>query len=192
MLPNQQASPASAPSNFASLLARFAAQPSGSANADGLADDVVSLSYEQALKAHARYRPSASLDSLRADEFAATNSDLPASPVPNEVIPLAAPSTPGTHESRKSASITIRMSPAESEQLHARAAAADLTISAYLRSCIFEVESLRAQVKDALAQLRSTAEPASAERKPPESAPMPSGRWRFFSRWHTLARSAHA
>jgi len=188
MLPNQQTPSGSAPSTFASLLARFAGQSStGAANADGLADDVVSLSYEQALKAHARYRPAVSLDSLRAAEFAGPNADLPASPELKG--PQAAPPDCGAAESRKSASITIRMSRAESQQLHARAAAAGLTISAYLRSCLFEVESLRAQVKDALAELRSGAEPASAERKPPASVAPPPGRWRFFSRWHSASRS---
>jgi hypothetical protein len=49
------------------------------------------------------------------------------------------------------------MSKAECAQLHKRAAEAGLTVSAYLRSCTFEAESLRAMVKDALAQLRSEA-----------------------------------
>jgi predicted DNA binding CopG/RHH family protein len=61
----------------------------------------------------------------------------------------------------KSASITIRLSEAESAQLRKRAAEAGLTISAYLRSCTFEAESLRALVKDTLAQLRS--DPSKAE-----------------------------
>lgn len=47
------------------------------------------------------------------------------------------------------------MSKKECEQLHARSAEAGLTISAYLRSCTFEAEALRAQVKEALAELRS-------------------------------------
>jgi hypothetical protein len=57
--------------------------------------------------------------------------------------------------SLKDASITIRMSKAECAQLHRRAAEAGLTVSAYLRSCTFEAESLRAMVKDTMAQLRS-------------------------------------
>ena len=47
------------------------------------------------------------------------------------------------------------MSEVESAQLRQRAAEAGLTISAYLRSCTFEAESLRAQVKETLAQLRA-------------------------------------
>ena len=54
----------------------------------------------------------------------------------------------------KSASITIRLSREECEQLRKRAAEAGLTVSAYMRSCTFEAESLRALVKETLAQLR--------------------------------------
>jgi len=63
----------------------------------------------------------------------------------------------------KNASITIRMSADDCEQLRSRAAEADMNVSAYLRSCIFEVESLRAQVKDAVAQMRLQAPPAPPE-----------------------------
>jgi hypothetical protein len=38
--------------------------------------------------------------------------------------------------------------------LRKRSAEAGITVSAYLRSCAFEVETLRAQVKDAVAQMR--------------------------------------
>ncbi len=70
----------------------------------------------------------------------------------------------GLDKHRKTASITIRLSNAECAQLHQRAAEAGLTISAYLRSCICEVEALRAQVKEALAQLRPVT--AKDEQKP--------------------------
>lgn len=63
---------------------------------------------------------------------------------------------------RKSSSIHIRLSAPESAQLKQRAAEAGLTVSAYLRSCVLEAETLRAQVKQALAQLRV----ASAPEKP--------------------------
>jgi hypothetical protein len=55
----------------------------------------------------------------------------------------------------KRSSITIRLNNAECEQLHKRAAEAGLTVSAYVRSCTFEAESLRALVKDTLAQLQA-------------------------------------
>jgi hypothetical protein len=59
------------------------------------------------------------------------------------------------------------MSKAECAQLHRRAAEAGLTVSAYLRSCTFEAESLRAMVRDTLAQMRSAAAPVkpAAERR---------------------------
>ena len=68
----------------------------------------------------------------------------------------------------KSASITIRMSQAECAQLKQRAAQAGMTISAYLRSCTFEAEALRGQVKEALAQLHAA---ASANEKQPAPTP---------------------
>jgi hypothetical protein len=55
----------------------------------------------------------------------------------------------------KCASITIRLSEAECAQLRQRAAEAGLTVSAYLRSCTFEAESLRALVRETMAQLRA-------------------------------------
>jgi hypothetical protein len=80
------------------------------------------------------------------------------------------PASPALAENRKSACITIRLSKPERAQLHQRAATAGLTVSAYLRSCIFEAESLRAQVKETLAELRS-AKPVTAEAaQPTESA----------------------
>jgi hypothetical protein len=87
--------------------------------------------------------------------------------------PDSAPSShpaPALERNLKRASITIRMSNEECAQLHQRAAAAGLTVSAYLRSCTFEAESLRALVKDTLAQLKpnepkkSRAVPAPARR----------------------------
>jgi hypothetical protein len=69
----------------------------------------------------------------------------------------------------KRSSITIRMSEEECAQLHRRAAEAGLTVSAYLRSCTFEAEALRAQVKEVLAQFAANAEEnaAPAEAKQP-------------------------
>jgi predicted transcriptional regulator len=71
------------------------------------------------------------------------------------------------------------MSQAECAQLHSRAAEAGLTVSAYLRSCTFEAESLRAMVKATMAQLRSAQtqpKPAnSAKPANPAPPPRPSG-----------------
>jgi hypothetical protein len=143
-----------------------------------LADDVATLSYESALKAHARYRPTDQSLTQPADSgpFSyeeASPAASAAAPQP-VALPTASPgpianqeptATPdqepsfhrAAHFERnlKNASITIRMSKAECAQLHRRAADAGMTVSAYLRSCTFEAESLRTMVKDTLAQLRS-------------------------------------
>jgi hypothetical protein len=71
------------------------------------------------------------------------------------------------------------MSKAECAQLHRRAAEAGLTVSAYLRSCTFEAESLRAMVKDTLAQLCTV----TTQAKPPQSAPPLSSRFRKLAAW---------
>jgi hypothetical protein len=76
--------------------------------------------------------------------------------------PISAARAGASDPLRKSASIHIRLSLAESAQLRERAAEAGLTVSAYLRSCVLEAETLRAQVKQALAQLRA----ASVAEKP--------------------------
>jgi predicted DNA binding CopG/RHH family protein len=179
-------------------------------NDDELAEDIATLSYESALRAHARYRsptpsnfdqsrtqapdpkPTCFVD-LPSEEFAA---------VPQTVLHSAEDPEPEAsrlqaaqlERNLKGASVTIRMSKAECAQLHQRAAEAGLTVSAYLRSCTFEAESLRAMVKDTLAQLRSaTAQPTS-------DAP-PRRKWlgRVFSRvagwltpWHGGQRVARA
>ena len=135
---------------------------------DELAEDVVNLSYERALSTHARHRGSARGDRSLTDlpdpepPRAATAQPLaprvsePLLPKTSPVRPVSGPfsSTPALTEKRKDASITIRLSAAECEQLHQRAAEAGLTLSAYLRSCTLEVETLRALVKSTLAQLQ--------------------------------------
>jgi hypothetical protein len=96
----------------------------------------------------------------------------------------------------KDASITIRMSKAECTQLHRRAAEAGLTVSAYLRSCTLEAESLRAMVKDALAQLRSE----TIQTKPATPATRRRSLLGRFTRrlaglltsWHNSQRAARA
>jgi len=179
---------------FAGLLAAFTApaqkhkQPWDD---DDVADDVVSLSYERALRAHSRYRAPEPTDrtlnqpvnteSLRiyeafpGDAFQGKvlSSDVDSADLAShEREPTArAASTEHKYVSRpgtlveniltapdrnlKSSSITIRLSRTECLQLRARAGEAGLTVSAYLRSCTFEAESLRALVKDTLAKLRS-------------------------------------
>lgn len=90
-------------------------------------------------------------------------------------------------QKRKTASITIRLTDAEETQLHERARAAQLSVSAYLRSCIFEAESLRAQVKEALGQIRAAAQADPSHQ--PLSQPASSWRNRLLPHWrrHTSA-----
>jgi hypothetical protein len=142
-------------------------------NGDDLEDDVATLGYERALRAHARYKSAESSDwpfpqaathspletaetALSADAVQDNQTATPpASPWSEDFEPK-----PGKDRNRKCASITIRMSKAECAQLRRRAAEAGLTVSAYLRSCTFEAESLRAQVKETLAELRKAGAPA--------------------------------
>ena len=137
-------------SDFAGLLATLTAPPANAAedeslwSSSDLGGDVVSLSYERALRAHARYRPADRDEvSIFPSEGSGTGDTLPASSA-------AAP-----QRDLRTASVTIRLSKAESAQLHRRAAEAGLTVSAYLRSCALEAEELRAQVKLALAELKT-------------------------------------
>jgi len=158
-------------SSFAGLLATLASSrpslPSDAAddatlwNNSDLGEDVATLSYERALRAHARYRPT-NRDSDRVDgaPAQAPAAELKAEPetAKDSAISGAAWAAPaGTAPDRdlRSASVTIRLSRAECARLHERAAEAGLTVSAYLRSCTLEAEVLRAQVKQALAELKA-------------------------------------
>ena len=166
---------------FAGMLAALAAPAQKRTavwNDDDLADDVATLSYERALRAHTRYRaPDLNdralsqppvLERLRldlaealpvgAEPPAPTEPSQPASHWCADAAPEATNDIAAAHDPNlKCASITIRLSRAEFAQLRQRATEAGLTVSAYLRSCTVEAESLRAQVKDTLAQLRSEA-----------------------------------
>ncbi len=172
------AEPSSNSSSFAGLLAALAApkqEPQSAWNDDDLADDVATLSYERALHAHARYKPADFGEGPRAADpvEASSGEKKPGKPPRHGAAPgrtsqdLRRPTgnspgmPPSLEENRKRASITVRMSRSELAQLQQRAAEAGLTVSAYLRSCTFEAEALRTQVKEALAQLREI-KPAEA------------------------------
>jgi hypothetical protein len=149
----------STPSSFAGFLAALsqadrAAPISAPARAprwsdELLAEDVATLSYEQALRAHARYR---------ADDPVPDSADA----APSTPVNVAAPEPDAVLNSHsapekvlKDASITIRLSREEDAQLRKRAVEAGLTVSGYIRSCTFEAEGLRALVKDTLSELRA-------------------------------------
>lgn len=228
-----QSLPPSVVASFASILSGFASPKPAAKSAptltdrwdDALADDISTLSYEQALRTNGRYRPS--------NPTSSPSPSAPPDPEPSDSgqIPSSPPSAPSRdqphsaklhgarsqlvslEESRKSASITIRLSHAECEQLRERAASAGLTVSAYLRSCVFEVESLRAQVKDTLAQLRSESAPSlnsvahsdlvsaqtpgwTANAQSYSANPVKSSLfawlWRLIAPWHKSPRMANA
>ena len=123
-----------------------------------LLDDVATISYEQALRSHRRVPPV-----IPPPESQRRSIGVP--DLAQEQAHVAA-----KEKKRKSASITIRLTEPEERQLHERAAAAGLTVSAYLRSCIFEAEELRTQVRQALAQMQtplpSIATSANADERP--------------------------
>ncbi len=165
--------------SFASLLESLtgpARKASGTWDDSALLDDVATISYEQALRSHRRVPP---VEALLEDE------SLPvAAPTASQALPVA----PG--KKRKTASITIRLTGAEEAQLHERAAAAQLSVSAYLRSCIFEAESLRAQVKEALSQMKVTAALSPRVSDEPQSNSMSGWLARLLPRWSRSRDSA--
>jgi len=174
--------------SFAGMLATLTGpvQKSGSAWEDGeLEDDVATLSYERALRTHARYRPAEGEDQGSDGPEGGTETATPATPpAPSPELERAARARNAMEQRLKRASVTVRLSQAESAQLRTRAGEAGLTVSAYLRSCTFEAETLRAQVKEALAELKA------ASVRPVEPAPVPARRsWlrrlcRPFMFWH--------
>jgi hypothetical protein len=209
--------------SFASLLAGYAS-PSRAAEwpADGLEDDVATISYEKALRKHARTRPTEpmpgeptpaaqqtkteahavaprSASSRRKPSVLVRTSEWTTPKAPVVVKPAAPPRAKKARNvalvaARKSASVTVRLTAEENAQLHERAAAAGLTASAYLRSCLFEAESLRAQVKQALEQFRAGSYPVEKRSELPaplQPAPQPRRFWQL-SRWLGFVRSRSA
>jgi hypothetical protein len=168
LLPMQQTDQASASpssSSFAGLLASLASpKPDASGriselSSDELSADVVTLSYERALRNHGRYKPREP-DEWRLQEAPGLERDdarvgLPATSSGGEG--LSVESKTAEDRDLRTTSVTIRLSSAESARLHQRAAEAGVTVSAYLRSCTFEADALRAQVKSALAEIRAAA-----------------------------------
>jgi hypothetical protein len=238
----QQTVSAEAPSptaaGFASLLSSLIAPPSKAEsksasgwNDDDLAEDFATLSYERAMRSHARYHASEfderpltqaagrkgepvkdsnqdpNLDPKREEFSAAAIADALVSSLASDFRTTPKPRPEAAHRrtkayerNLKNASITVRLSQAEYEQLQERAAEAGLSVSAYLRSCTFEAESLRAQVKETLAQLRTATAPSSQAAKPAEqqtvsSPAKPSGMgWLGWLKrpWPQMSSGPHA
>lgn len=165
--------------SFASLLEGFTAtpRPDPYSKDDGLEDDIAIISYEQTLRSHARIRPvpdplpvsSAIARSVVRKPSSGQRIKSPgrkqsAAVSIEEWARQSAPPQAAPRKPRKSASVTIRLTPEECAQLRERAAAAGLTTSAYLRSCLLEAEALRAHVKEVLEQFRTAAAPVEAKR----------------------------
>lgn len=160
-------------SSFANFLASFTSSPQGASQSRDdpmLPDDIATISYEQALRSH-----------RRVDTTGYESTSSPVQDASDYASPTSAPLPTPAGKKRKTASITIRLTDAEQAQLHERAAAAQLSISAYLRSCIFEAESLRTQVKDALSQIRASAHADPSHQ--PQSQPPSSWRTRLLPHW---------
>ena len=167
---NQPAALAPSPSSssFAGLLTSLASSPPVAADHDGeLADDVVTISYEQALRNHARYRPGHHGGAL--EPPAGSPNDWAKAPAAigarsDETAAVPDDELGGSSASRelRTSSVTIRLSTAECAQLRQRATEAGITVSAYLRSCVLEADALRAQVKEALANFKAAAGTQSA------------------------------
>jgi hypothetical protein len=205
----QTAQPAPSPSTFAGFLAALTEpekKPELSWADDALEDDVATLSYEHALRAHARYRSSDATDLSLAQSvdpgMSHARVPFPAASATTPQAPPASRAEAGTDADHgfsapqdrnlKCASITIRLSPAECAQLRQRAAEAGLTVSAYLRSCTFEAESLRALVKDTMAQLRSATSTVEQPALPPSRPSWFQQLVQFLAPWHGSQRIASA
>lgn len=124
--------------------------------------DVVTLSYDRTLRAHACYKPAYPVDlpapqSEQAQQCGSQEATaLVEGPAEKNITAKAsARCDADLYGNMRTASVTIRMSKAECERLHRRATEAGVTVSAYVRSCTFEADALRAQVKAALAELRN-------------------------------------
>jgi hypothetical protein len=85
----------------------------------------------------------------------------------------------------RSASVTVRLNKVECTRLRQRATEAGLTVSAYLRSCALEVDALRTQVKDTLAEFKT----AALTQKPAAPAKVPRSQWGRLFRWFGRIRT---
>lgn len=150
-----ESAPDKSRNSFADLLASLTAKlESDGFDDSALPDDVTTISYEDALRSARRTRGSNVAEGrLGPAESQAEDNTNGAN----------RKQLGRTEKKAKGASITIRVTAEEHAQLQARAAAAEVSVSAYLRSCIFEVEALRAEVKEALARMESAQRLAKPE-----------------------------
>lgn len=143
--------------SFAGMLAALATPQNRDVawNDEELADDVATISCERALRSQARV-------SLRSCDSPRDHGQVPTCGENQAIANCHSDASPALNPP-KTARFTIRLSETESAQLRQRTAEARMTVSEYLRLCTLEVENLRAQVKDALAELRNTPHRATLE-----------------------------
>ncbi|WP_157439770.1 hypothetical protein [Terracidiphilus gabretensis] len=146
------------PDSFAAFLARLAdlpdwdsdpaVEPSGtyasSEPAEAGEEDLASLSYENALRTPA-------LKANRAGNSQplkpASKTALAIQPSPKSLEPRAQEFRPLEIIEPRHARTTIRFTAGENKLLRKRAVENNIAVSAYVRSCVLEVESLRAQIR---------------------------------------------
>lgn len=158
-----QTSTAFAPSpteeSFAAFLAKLAEPPASEAEHEpddafengASADEIAALSYEHALRPPVKKQ-------VESAPLSMPNTSLATG---KATISLAA-----TEKRKIRASICL--APWENALLRQRAEENNLSISAYVRACVFEVEALRTQVKQMMAQVHTAS--ATAEFPPPKPA----------------------
>lgn len=150
-----ESAPDKSRNSFMDLLASL----TGKLESDGwddsaLADDVTTISYEDALRSARRARKASVADGRLVQ---------PESQAEDNSIGVKRRQLGRTEKKAKGASITIRVTAEEHAQLQARAVAAGMSVSAYLRSCIFEAEALRTEVREAVARIESAQKSATAD-----------------------------
>jgi hypothetical protein len=197
MLPLMQTSTAFAPfpnsglqsDNFAAFLARLAELPDWDsdpaveqagmyASSDPFEEseeDLASLSYETALRTSTR-----KANRTRNSQPPKPSSKTALAVQPSPKAPEPRPFEPRPFEivEPRHARTTIRFTAGENKLLRKRAAENSIAVSAYVRSCVLEVESLRSQLQQLMTELRSPAAPHSAysvtePQTPTISAPPP-------------------
>ncbi len=93
--------------------------------------------------------------------------------------------------------ISVRLNEEEFTRLRQRAEESGITVSAYMRSCVLDAEQLRAQVKQAIAEMRSFSRPSETTPLPSDFDQQGDSLWRkfvtratifFLGAWHPAAQ----
>ena len=149
--------------------------PVQSSSADAGEDDLSSLSYEHALRAPSRLQSSPTQRAQnKPSSKRAAKAELATRPSPSTKLATAtavtsaiavkpAPAALEIAEPRPTRT-TIRFTAGENKLLRKRALENGLAVSAYVRSCVFEVEALRDQVRQLMTELQTVAASGPAHR----------------------------